>query len=107
VGIKLLLDKSRDGTIEFILVGLEYWDDVDLIRKILVNEFGVTIKDILDGIWSRYVTLEKDGHIFELAYHEDIGIFFKSVSHPKEKDEYLGKLINLLMPIIEIKLNKN
>jgi hypothetical protein len=107
MNIRLVHDTGVKGEHEYILVGIRCWEDIDNIRTILVNKFNVKIKEVIDGIWSRYITLEKDENIFQLAYHEDIGIFFRSISHPRGNDEYLEKLIEELIPIVEVSLNVN
>jgi hypothetical protein len=107
VNIRLVHDTGTGGEHEYILVGIRCWEDIDLIKTLLVKDFSANVKEILDGIWSRSVTLEKDRNIFELAYHEDIGIYFRSISNPTENDENLENLIKELIPRIEVSLNIN
>lgn len=107
MNIRLVHDTGIKGEHEYILVGIRRWEDIDTIKGILVKDFNVKIQSSHDGIWSRSVTMEKENSVFELIYHEDIGIFFRSVRYPVGINEKLEKMIEELIPIIEVSLNMN
>ncbi len=105
MGIKLVHKTTSKEEILYVINELGQWEDVNIIKDILVKQFNAKVIRVLDGIWSRYVTLERNGESFELAYHEDYGVFFKSVNHPRIINEKLDKLINEVIPRIEANQN--
>jgi len=68
----------------------EDWDDFDALSLILKNKMRCKVIDILEGIWSRHCTFERDGFVFKLLYHEDCG---NCLCNQNKKDEaYYGQL---------------
>ncbi len=65
--------KTETGTIEYYLVGLEKYEDFEVVLDQLAH-MHARILDTLDGIYSRIATLEMEGIAFKVIYHEDVGV---------------------------------
>jgi hypothetical protein len=70
--------------------GYEYWDDFDAILSILANNMNCRKIKKLDGIYSRYYSLERNDFEFELMYHEDLGNCLRNIE--KKDETYYEKL---------------
>lgn len=104
MNIKIVKSKSEKDEDEYYLVGLECFEDFDIISNALVNIYGVIVIEILDGIYSRIGKYEKDGDIFKLIYHEDVGNYVTSIEQTVEKNEKLRKMLENIIPNIEKEL---
>ena len=65
---------NEKGETEFYLVGLEKYEDFDIVIHELVC-LNVKVLDSLDGIYSRIAILESKGDRFKVIYHEDVGVY--------------------------------
>jgi hypothetical protein len=68
------------GAIEYYLVGLEKYKDIEAVLDRLIH-LKAKILDTLDGIYSRVATLEMEGIVFKVIYHEDVGVYSYIVDH--------------------------
>ena len=77
----------------FEFCGYDGWDEFDKLFLILTNVMGCHASEKLEGIYSRHCTLEKDGFVFKLIYHEDFGNCL--CNQYKKDDQYYNILEKL------------
>jgi len=94
-----LVESKHEGDVWFIFVGVDTFEEFDLIADIIVSSGAVNIKT-LDGIYSRFGFFEKSGLLFKLVYHEDVGNYLCL----SEKGGDYNRLRNLAQKIAELLL---
>lgn len=98
--VKVVKHQANDGSIDYEFVGFDCWDDFDTLANILTNQMSSNIVEKLEGIYSRYLMLEKEGQIFKLMYHEDLGNCICPLSNYEEHLFFLEHLANKMLPFI-------
>ena len=74
---------NKNGLDEFLILGIESWDDFEVLATFIEEYFSCNIIDKLDGICSRTWTFQMDNHIFKLKHHDDVGNYF----YTEEQDQ--------------------
>ena len=65
---------NEKGELEYYLVGLEGWDDFDIVVNQL-KHLGARVIESLDGIFFRIADLDEGEIKFKVIYHEDVGVY--------------------------------
>ncbi|MCC6189676.1 MAG: hypothetical protein IT318_11625 [Anaerolineales bacterium] len=89
---------TPEGRLDFLLVGLEAFEDFEVVVKALAEQRNNPI-DQYNGIWWRRATYTlPDGETFELRYHEDAGTYAYTNSQSTAANH---ELRNTLQSLIE------
>jgi hypothetical protein len=92
------------GTTEYYLVGLEHYDDFDIVVNQL-KLLNIRVVDTLDGIYSRIATFEVDGTVFKVIYHEDVGTFsFIEGQQSQESKNLLQHILEKMVIAINMQM---
>lgn len=87
--------------VEFYLVGLECFEDFDMVTNILTSYHDCRMIEKLDGIYSRIGRFTKDGIEFKLIFHEDVGNYLCVIEQSEENNKILRKILQDAIPAIE------
>lgn len=85
---------------------LYYYIDYDVVKSVLVKKLNVTLVEELEWVWLRRGIFEKDGNKFILYWDDDFGIFLLSADHTEKESEWLEKIIQEAIPLIEKVYNR-
>lgn len=97
-----VIEHNFNGKKYFEFDECDYWEDIETIATILVNQKGALLVDKIDGIYSRYWTFEIANLIFMLIYHEDLGTCLCLPEPDENKYKHLFKLANEMLPLINM-----
>lgn len=92
--------------VEYIFIGLDYYDDIDRIAEIFCEEFHMTAGEKLDGIWYIAITLRDDISQYQLYWHEDVGSCIYSVKQDVRSNEELERKLSVVVEKLKFKLNE-
>lgn len=92
---------NETGVLEFYIVGLEMFEDFDLVKDTVLSESGAQITDQLDGIYSRTGTFSVGELVFKLFFHEDVGIYLQTLDGSERMNERLREKLKELLPCLE------
>jgi hypothetical protein len=73
--MRVAISENDDGSIELYFVGIEHWDDFDLILGLLQQENNCTILSNQEMIYMRKAELERNKVTFELRHDDMFGNF--------------------------------
>jgi hypothetical protein len=97
--IKLMRGLNEENQTEFYFVGLDSYDDFDVVVTIIKNR-DLVIIDKYDGIYSRAATFELNGKIFKFAYHEDVGLY--AAANNQANTEWLYDILSDVIKTINL-----
>ena len=92
---------NENGMLEFYLVGLEFFEDFDLVKDAFLSEYKAQLTDQLDGIYSRTGTFSIGELTFKLFFHEDVGIYLHSLEGSEQMNNLLREKLKELLPLLE------
>ena len=89
----------------FEFCGFDTWEEADVLARILTEQMGCRLTHELIGPYSKHHTYERNGFLFKLLHHDDIGnclcnqfkqdvIYYTQLGEIAE--ELLEKLLSLL-----------
>ena len=73
--MRIVENVNKKDIVEFDFVGLEYWDDFDVIENIIINKFAFLKLEELDGVAIRKRVFSKDNFKFILMHDDHVGNF--------------------------------
>lgn len=73
--MRVAISENDDGSVELYFVGIEHWDDFDLILGLLQQENNCTILSNQEMIYMRKAELELNKVTFELRHDDMLGNF--------------------------------
>ena len=73
--MRVSISKNDDGSVELYFVGIEHWDDFDLILGLLQQENNCTILSNQEMIYMRKAELKLNQVTFELRHDDMLGNF--------------------------------
>lgn len=101
VGFLKHINVSKAGRVEFWLTNFDYIDGNKYLAKMFCDEFEMSIKETIDGIYFNTITLNTHYGLYQLLWHEDIG---NVVYSEKQDTDVINKLEEQLGQIVA-KLN--
>ena len=105
--VRVVKHQANNRLFDYEFVDFDYWEDFDVLSTILINHMGSNIKERLDGIYSRFLKLEKEGHLFTLMYHEDTGNSICPTSNEQTHLLFIEDLANKMLPLINESVNNH
>ncbi|NLG05979.1 MAG: hypothetical protein GX567_19450 [Clostridia bacterium] len=73
--MRVAISKNENDSVELYFVGIEHWDDFDLILGLLQQENNCTILSNQEIIYMRKAELELNKVTFELRHDDMLGNF--------------------------------
>ena len=98
--MKIKLAEGKDvvsESLEFYLVGLDQYEDFDLVIKVLEEKMEIKIYEKTDGIYSRIGKYKIDGLECKLIYHDDVGVYSFSMIQSVVVNQRLKKIFQDLV----------
>lgn len=78
----------------YALDNLDTDEGFAVLEQVLVGSLGCTLVSKEDGIWVLEGLFAKDGLQFKVVWHEEVGIFAKTVSQESLDHSKLGRLLH-------------
>ena len=73
--MRVAISENDDGSVELYFMGIEHWDDFDLILGLLQQENNCTIMSNQEMTYMRKAELELNKVTFELRHDDMLGNF--------------------------------
>lgn len=96
------INKDANNRVEYLFIHFDYFDGIDLIAKLLSQEYHMSLIEKLDGIWYSIIKVKDRAAEYELVWHEDVGNYIFSL---KQDEKSLSELERKLVVIVR-KLNE-
>lgn len=97
--INLIKGQNLEGQAEYYLVGLDNYEDFDLVLKQLID-MGLSKYNQIDSFHYRTGWFRNEKGSLRVIYHEDVGIYVTSVHQPCN-DEWMQMILNELIAEID------
>lgn len=92
---------NEQNIFEFYLIGLESYEDFDIILEATKKIPSLNIVEKTDGIYSRIGVMEKDGLRFKIIYHEDVGTYsFLEDQQSEQSNKSLRSILDEMVIVI-------
>ncbi len=101
---RVAIEKNRDGSTEIYFVGVEHWDDFDLILELLQQENDCKILSNQELLYTRRADLLKSGVKFQLIQDDMLGNYL--YTNEDSAVSILDQLANKVIKGIKDKLDK-
>ena len=89
----------------FEFVECDYYDDFELIRDVLLDDFHAKLLEEEDAIWAKGAVFDLNNMEVNLMYHADMGNGIYSYKNDPEITAFIEKLANDMIPYIVDRLN--
>ena len=97
---------TENGTNEYYLVGWDRYDDFDVLLNLL-GTMTTKVVDTFDGIWFRTALLDKNGILFKIIWHEDVGLYaFIPGQQTEGNNAFIKGILEQVIVLINSKLRE-
>jgi hypothetical protein len=96
--------KNTDGSTEVYFVGIEHWDDFDLLLGLLQQENDCAILSNQEMVYMRKAVLSMSGIEFQLMHDDMLGNYLNT--NDNNTVTLLEKMANRIIDSVTMKLNK-
>jgi hypothetical protein len=106
--MKVILKEGYDSVsnqLEFYLVGLENFDNFDVVIDLLKHEKQIEIIETVEGMYSRSLKFDIANDHFELIYHEDVGVYAFSLTQSDLLNNLLRDILQNIVSNIQQNFN--
>lgn len=107
--MKALLKEGYDSVnnqIEFYLVGLENFDDFDIVVGLLKYESQIKVIETVEGIYSRTLKFDIGDNHYKLIYSEDVGLYAFSLTQSDALNSLLRDKMQKIISDVQKMPNK-
>ena len=98
-----IVEYETDDGIEYGFYGLDYWEDFDMLVKIISNNLNAIVIEKSEGPYSRYCKFSKQKIEFRLLYHPELGNTISAIYQSNHNSKYLKKLAQEVLSIVNLR----